>query len=488
MKFRRRPDLDSVTRLQMAVQAFVGLGVYGEITRIASQYNVSRLFVYKLLWALLAVFALETTAAAKEAERREVDLLMLLLRLQGRCSIGNISEILRHLGTSFQSIGYISERLRTFARALPPDLPAGTTVTFYLCDEIFARSQPILVTVEARSLAILKMELVPRRDAEHWKEHLEGIETAGCQGAQGVASDLAKGILKACEWLGLSHHPDLFHLVRPLARLVARWERQAYAAIEKEEKRRQAFEKAKSEETLNKRLEPYERAQAEAAEAIQRYDQMFYLWQLLRQALDLFDAEGQLKDPSKTREEVQIILDLMGDLKSKALDQAIDTMKKGLDDYWGYVDRAEAIVGELAQICPPDLLQTLCLAWQYERHATNSKYYHIQQAFKREAQFYLAVAQSLDPTACAPIKETVFERLDANIRSSSLVENINSMVRDFLNGCRGQVTQEMLDLVAYYHNHRRFVRGKRRGQAPIEILTGQRLETSWVDSLLALVH
>jgi hypothetical protein len=42
----------------------------------------------------------------------------------------------------------------------------------------------------------------------------------------------------------------------------------------------------------------------------------------------------------------------------------------------------------------------------------------------------------------------------------------------------------MLELFAYGHNHRRFVRGKRADKAPIEILTGKELEKTWLDSLL----
>jgi hypothetical protein len=66
------------------------------------------------------------------------------------------------------------------------------------------------------------------------------------------------------------------------------------------------------------------------------------------------------------------------------------------------------------------------------------------------------------------------------------VENINSALRQFLATSRGQVTQEMLELFAYVHNHRRFVRGKRAGQAPLEILTGTKLEKTWLESLLEL--
>ena len=74
--------------------------------------------------------------------------------------------------------------------------------------------------------------------------------------------------------------------------------------------------------------------------------------------------------------------------------------------------------------------------------------------------------------------------LDAEVRSSSLLENVNSTLRPLLETCRGQVTQQILDLFAYVHNHRRFVRGKRAGKAPIEILTGKELEKTWLDALL----
>jgi hypothetical protein len=40
-----------------------------------------------------------------------------------------------------------------------------------------------------------------------------------------------------------------------------------------------------------------------------------------------------------------------------------------------------------------------------------------------------------------------------------------------------------VDLFAYVHHHRRFVRGKRAGKAPIAILTGKEMEKTWVTSL-----
>lgn len=57
MQCMRRPDRANRARVHIAVQAFLGLGVYGEITRIAHGYEVLRLFVSKWLWQLLTLYA-----------------------------------------------------------------------------------------------------------------------------------------------------------------------------------------------------------------------------------------------------------------------------------------------------------------------------------------------------------------------------------------------------------------------------------------------
>lgn len=81
MKFMRRPDIDTVARVHIAAQAFLGLGVYGAITRIAKSYRVARLFVYTLLWQLMLLYERDMGApGSPEAVRKEVDRHILLLR------------------------------------------------------------------------------------------------------------------------------------------------------------------------------------------------------------------------------------------------------------------------------------------------------------------------------------------------------------------------------------------------------------------------
>jgi hypothetical protein len=232
MKFMRRPDLGNLTRVEIVVQAFLRMGVYGEITRLAQSYQVSRLFIYKLVWQLLTVYALRVCEPSSvQTIRKEVDRHILLLRLEGQCSLESISQIIKQLGLPNASVGYISQRLTAYARTLPQEGVPGAPIVFLLCDEIFTLGQPILLTVEPRSLAILKIELVDNREAETWKKHWEALAEAGLIEHPTVVADQGAGLVKGCALMGLMHHPDLFHLLRPLAMFGERFYRQALAAI-----------------------------------------------------------------------------------------------------------------------------------------------------------------------------------------------------------------------------------------------------------------
>jgi hypothetical protein len=65
---------------------------------------------------------------------------------------------------------------------------------FYLSDEIFATHQPILVTIDAQSTAILKIQLASERSAQPWRAHFEALE-AHLLHSLGMASDRGRGLV-----------------------------------------------------------------------------------------------------------------------------------------------------------------------------------------------------------------------------------------------------------------------------------------------------
>jgi len=77
---------------------------------------------------------------------------------------------------------------------------------------------------------------------------------------------------------------------------------------------------------------------------------------------------------------------------------------------------------------------------------------------RQESQYWLNFCEGLLDGKFDEFSVLVFEKLDSVIKASSLVEMINALIRPYLNSCKGQMTQETLNLIMFYHNHRRYKR------------------------------
>src|SRR5712691_13428895 len=166
MKFTRRHDLAPQTRIEIVKDVWINQGIYGKMTHIAQDYHISRTFLYQLMWA--ANLQLETLFSEQKPHVQDPHPLfepfILLLRLEGKCSLPSLSSILKYCQYQPNSVGYLSECFHNYGAALPSTLAmAEHTVGFYLSEEIFARHQPIVVTIEAHSTAILKIQLASDR-------------------------------------------------------------------------------------------------------------------------------------------------------------------------------------------------------------------------------------------------------------------------------------------------------------------------------------
>src|SRR3989454_1190061 len=336
MKFIRRRDLTPHTRIDIVRLAWLHQGIYGKMTHIAQEYHISRTFLYQLIWA--ANLQLETLFSDQKPHVQDPKLLfepfLLLLRLEGKCSIPSLSSILQYFQYQPNSVGYLSECFQHYGAALPSTLSmAEHKVVFYLSDEIFARHQPILVTIEAQSTAILKIQLASERSAETWQAHFDDLGDHHFH-SLGMASDRGRGLVAgyhaACPDARWGCHrfyefQDLFDRRRQL-------ERKAYAAIAKEDKTAHTFHNAKSEAHLGKRLQHYERAHHACEHAMARYDQLDLLLRLLRDALHLCSPWGRLRTVTSVRSELTLLLDLIAEIDDAVLPKLLHTLRAHLDD------------------------------------------------------------------------------------------------------------------------------------------------------------
>jgi hypothetical protein len=360
-----------------------------------------------------------------------------------------------------------------------PSKPWG----FYLSDEIFAIHAPILVTIDAQSTTILNIELAADRAAETWKAHFEALDHHHFF-SLGMASDRGKGVVAgyqaACDmalWVA-----DYFHEFRALFEVLLQVERKAYAAIDKEYEAARTFANAKSEANLHKRLQRYDTAHRACEQALALYDQLAILLHLLREALQLCSPYGRLRTPEGVRAELTLLFDMIEALDYAAMPHTLKPIRQHLDDILVPFKQAEAIEAELRFVVPHEALDFLVLAWHHDHvsHQSGSKHKRYHQ---KERDFWLACADGLLGHAFDTLQALVFDKLASIVRASSLVEMVNSLIRPYLNSCKGQITQETLNLIMFYHNHRRYKSGKRQGQAPIELLLGKSLEAPWWELL-----
>jgi hypothetical protein len=487
MKFIRRHDLEPHTRIEIVRLAWINQGFYGKMTQIAQDYHISRTFLYQLTWAaqcrLNALFS--EPARLAEGTQSQLEALILLLRLEGKCSLPSISSILKHLAYQPSSVGYLSECLHDYGHSVSSTLlAADKKVVFYLSDEIFAIGTPILVTIEAQSTAILKIQRAADRSAQTWQAHFEDLgdhlfHSIGMASDRGVG--LMSGYQAACQdglWVC-----DQFHEFQDLFKRCHQLERKAYRSIAQEDEAAKKFDNAKSEANLQKRLEQYESAHQACEQAMARYDQLALLLQLLRETLHLCSPLGRLHTVEGVRSDLTHLLDLMQEIDDEKMPKLLKPIASHLNDILVPFKQVESIHAELLELMPQQIVDALVLAWHHD-HLSYQSHGKKKHHHQRESQHWLDFAEGLLDDQFDTLKGLVFEKLDAVVKASSLVEMVNSLIRPYLSSCKGQITQESLNLIMFYHNHRRYRSGRRKGKAPIELLTGEDLQADWVELLI----
>ena len=497
-KFVRRHDLTSSIRLYIAFMAVSAraTGTWGKITELSRQFMISRMFVYMLANTLhetsLAVFG-ENIPAPAVAEELPY-LYMLSLRLEGKCSIGTTSTIMKRFGISNASQGSISQYLQRFGLSVPNTLENSddeVKLVVFLADEIFAKNIPILVTVDPISSAILRIELADSRKVQDWKNHWECLQKNGFI-ATYLVTDEGKGLTGAHKetLADIIRQPDTYHAIaHQLGQWADRLEASAYSTIQKEFDCYDKLDSARSDEVINKRIDAYEEAVKLANGAIELYEAFHFLYISIINELKLFDGNGFLRDRKEAEENIEAALSLIEELEHKKITKAVNKVRRTMPGLLNYFDLAISVLEDLSSLpIHQEALKALCVAWQWGKGSIKSKKTKRRNFCNMNQEFCLEIAVGYLQDEYDVVKEQVYQQLDRIVQSSALVECINSIIRPYLNVSKSHVTQETLNLIMFYHNHRRYVDGKRKGQTPMEILTGKKQKKDWIELLFDAVR
>jgi hypothetical protein len=499
-KFHRRKDLTVEIRLHIAFMALL-YNKWGIITSMAKKYAISRTFVYmleaQLSSAIEDYFFVGSAPSKKEltiGEKTKSLEYSLLLRMEGKCSIPAISGILKKMGMKNNSVGTISQNLNQIGKYLPDTFYVDGSTILYVSlavDEMYSYSTPILITVDPVSTAILRIELAESRKTQDWINHFNKLRENGIEVIL-VVSDEGQGICSATgsALAGINRQPDTFHAIsHRLGKWVNSLERSAYAAIENEYHCLEVFESAKAEKVIQKRMDAYFEAKTNTDKAISLYEMYKFLYHCIIDNLQVFDKEGNPRDRKNAEQNIRVALDYMIGLPLSKIKKDINTIYNLLDELLGYLDTSKQVVQNLIENgIQSYIVQAFSLAWQYQKNAVKAKKSERRKYFANKEKQQFEMIKMMLGNDFEALKTEVFAQLDKIIQSSAIVENINSIVRAFLNTSRNRINQEILNLIMFYHNHRRYKAGKRKGKTPIELLTGTKQEKDWLEMLLEKVE
>jgi len=462
--------------MQIAYQGYMAqeLHEWGVITALAKAYKISRAFVYSLIDVvkknLPKLFSPQLQQ--KIISKKELFSKMLSYRMEGRCSIESISSIMKREKLALSSVGMISQTLSIIGKLLPNKIESTNRNSIKLMvasDEIFSKLAPILITVDPISSAILNIEKRDSRKGEDWKEHYNELKQSGFV-ITGIVRDEGNGLgLGAKESLpNAIYQVDAYHAIaHRLGLLVERFEKQAYRIIEVEAQ-------SKDKKQHQKKLD----------ENIELSDNFRYLYHCIVHQLKPFKHTGEVRDKQEAKEEIETALELMETLNTTIITTEIRTIRKILPNLLNYFDQTKEVIKRCKQLPLTQYqLENLCLEWQWEKSLIKAKVQSRRNKAREQKKFYQAFNQELLQEKYITMKEKIFKQLETIIQASSMVETINSILRPYLNNSKNQVTQNFLNLFMFYHNHRRYRAGKRKGKTPLELLTNRKQKEDWIELL-----
>lgn len=494
-KFIRRADISPPLRMKLGVLLFC-FNYHGQVTKYSKRYNVSRNFLYDLKTKcgqqLSSAFSESAEQTASKSNPHKSWKELLKLRLIGKCSLSTISEL---LGLNNPMLPNSTCSISQFLKQLGDKL--GKMVDWkgevhYASDEIFMIGhQPVLVTVEPISTVILRMESLNTLTKIGWEKHWQALKDQEIYPLSLVKDDgvVMNAAQKSAVMSDVKSQLDTFHAAaHQLGIFTARLTKALDKVILEELDQHDKLQRAISQENIAKRKLIYQQACQQTLIATQQLENFQFLYFCLVDQFNIFDNQGQARQRVTAIEEAKLALELMKTLGIVQLNEAVEKIEKKVDRLFDFLPKAqiiqyrlEAELGEIATFF-------WIYAWQNDKKSRKIKKYARSKVLAQKSETALLLLEEhhqLSQTAFQVLRRSIFNKFDSIVQSSALVETINSILRPYMNEARNQLSDQQFNVIRFYLNHRVYKRGKRKGFAPIELLSGEKLKQSWLELLLA---
>ena len=469
-------------RLTIGLQAVAGTQT---ISGLADEYEVSRKFVYQQ--AATAQAALDDAFTAADAADDQVLFQLpitknwlrqatLGLTLICHSSYRGVHEFCRDLIGVSVSVGTVHNIVHdAVAKARPYNLGQDlANIDIAGLDEIFQNRQPVLVGADIASTYCFLLSQEDHRDADTWGLRLLEAQERGFAPRATVA-DFGTA-LRAGQKLAMPGTPcrgDVFHALNEATSVVTYLENRAYHTIaahhQLEHKKAKRRKQGRSTQALSRKASLADQAQIKA---ITLADDVALLVRWLHD--DVFAVSGlPYADRCALFDFIFAELQARAPLCPHRLDPLCTLLKNHHDQLLAFAAQLDQDLTNLAaefQVPVTIIRELLDLLALDERQ---SRRWPKEAALRQQLghRFY-------------PLQEAVRDLAEHVVRASSVIENLNSRLRNYF-FLRRQLGSDYLVLLQFFLNHRRFLRSEhpeRIDKSPAELLTGQ-THPHWLEML-----
>lgn len=337
-------------------------------------------------------------------------------------------------------------------------------------DEIFQGRKPVLVGADIRSTYCFLLSEEEQRDGDTWALRLMECQDRGFAPKATVA-DFGTGI-RAGQKRAMPDVPcrgDVFHALHEITPVVAFLENRAYdtiTALDKLEHKKDKLRKQARRNQVGQVAALSRKISAlaeEQAKAITLADEVAVLARWLR--ADVFAVSAL-----PFAERCALFDFILAELRVRApqcphrLNPVCTLLQNHRDQLLAFAEQLDQDLTELAaafDVPLPFVRDMLDLQTLDQRHPMRwQKEATLRQRLR--GRFY-------------PIEQAVHALSKQVVRASSIIENINSRLRNYF-FLRRELGSGYLELLRFFLNHRRFLRSEcpeRVGKSPAELLTGQ---------------
>ncbi len=482
---------------------------WGIATWLADVFAISRPTLYSLPKRVMERLTAAPPVAQPEKQvkaDRQIEVnttrlqrTVLTAAFPGKIALRPLEEVLTEAFDESRSIGWMSELLSDAGQKAGQvlkriDFSAAGPV-LVLRDETFFQDRPVLLMVDPLSSTILNAVVAPDRQADTWGLLLLTAQEQGVKIA-GLVEDMARMYPKSLREAGLndleqSVQKDLWHLERDGGQLRRDLERSAFRATGRVLALEAKLRKAWSDDLF---LNEYIPAVAAEDKRYVQHDEFVACFSHLCDALEIVDLpSGAIRDQKTNAWLLEEALCTMSNIDESRVRQWVKTLRRHQAQLLTWMTWLTPALTDfqtqLTQVLEHPLAQTQFIQLVAKQWRLRQALINGQRHWRPALAHTEAMLQSV--TVGSPVLAALAQRLahilDAACRTSSLVECINGLLKQFLHNRRSfasaEAMQSYLNLFTLWHNMRVYQRGKRLGQSPYQRAGIQLHTDDWLELL-----